>query len=181
MLEALLTDLLATHEVHIITTRDARLPPLALPVSVMEVSNDPWSLWQRCIKNADLVWLIAPETDGMLEKMTSLVPPAKLIGCTQQAVSVAASKYATAQTLAALRIPVGQYLESGTGAQRLTALCGRNRTLVRAVQIRVASTVLRNAENGCRTAAPHRMSFSLFSRVLQPASPCCAIKAKPGC
>ncbi len=106
MLESLLTDLLATHEVQISTTRDARLPPLELPVSVMEVSNEPWGIWQRCIRNADLVWLIAPETDGVLERMTALVPPARLIGCTAQAVRVAASKYATAQTLAALRIPV---------------------------------------------------------------------------
>jgi len=106
MLEGLLTDLLATHEANIITTRDARLPPLELPVSVMEVSNEPWSLWQRCIKNADLVWPIAPETDGMLERMTSLVPPAKLIGSTPHAVRVAASKYATAQMLAALHVPV---------------------------------------------------------------------------
>ncbi|HEY7985928.1 MAG TPA: ATP-grasp domain-containing protein [Methylophilaceae bacterium] len=106
MLEALLADLLATHEVNIITSRDARLPPLTLPVSVMEVGNDPWSLWQHCIKNADLVWLIAPETDGVLEKMTTLVPPAKLIGCTPAAVKIAASKYATAQALTALNIPV---------------------------------------------------------------------------
>jgi predicted ATP-grasp superfamily ATP-dependent carboligase len=106
MLEALLQDLVATHELQIITTRDARLPSLTLPVSVMEIGNDPWSLWQRCIKNADLVWLIGPESDGVLEKMTAMVPPAKLIGCTPEAVRIAASKHATAELLAQQNIPV---------------------------------------------------------------------------
>jgi predicted ATP-grasp superfamily ATP-dependent carboligase len=106
MLKALLTDLLATNEVRVATSRDARLPMLGLPVAVEEVDKDPWSLWQRCIKNADLVWLIAPETDGVLEKLSRLVPTGKLIGCAPEAVKIAASKYATAQLLAQHQIPV---------------------------------------------------------------------------
>jgi predicted ATP-grasp superfamily ATP-dependent carboligase len=56
--------------------------------------------------HADLVWLIAPESSGMLARMSALVPPGKLLGCPPQAITIAASKYATAQLLAQHNIPV---------------------------------------------------------------------------
>jgi predicted ATP-grasp superfamily ATP-dependent carboligase len=104
MLEALLADLLATDQVSVVTSRDVRLPPLKLPVSMVQVDTvqinaEPWPLWQQCIEHADLVWLIAPESGGMLEKMSRLVPAGKLLGCPPQAITIAASKYATAQWL----------------------------------------------------------------------------------
>lgn len=103
MLEALLADLLATDKVSVVTSRDARLPKLnphlELPVSVMKVDAEPWPQWQQCIAHADLVWLIAPESGGILEKMSRLVPAEKLLGCPPQAIKIAASKYATAQCL----------------------------------------------------------------------------------
>ncbi len=105
MLRALLQDLLDIPGVSLTISRDARLPPVSLPVDTMAVDQDPWTLWQDSIAQADLVWLIAPESDGMLERLTRMVPPEKLLGCDTASVSIAGSKLATAVVLAQHAIP----------------------------------------------------------------------------
>ena len=105
MLQALLSDLLALPGVEVIITRDARLPRLMLPVTT--ISIDPaaqlWRCWEDCIASADAVWPIAPESDGMLERLSRLVVAhgKVLIGSTPSAVATTASKSVTANTLAA--------------------------------------------------------------------------------
>ena len=98
MLEALLADLGEIPNLHLSTTRDARLPPLSIDSIV--VQDDPWPIWQQAIGLADLVWPIAPEADGVLEKLSSMVPAHKLIGSAPQSLGIAASKRATAAWLA---------------------------------------------------------------------------------
>lgn len=103
MLEALLSDLLAVPGIEVITTRDARLPPLSLPVQALPVSlkDDVWQRWEECIANADAVWPIAPETGGVLERLSRLVRTQgkMLLNSAPEAVMVTASKVATAQML----------------------------------------------------------------------------------
>ncbi|MFM9912785.1 MAG: ATP-grasp domain-containing protein [Methylophilaceae bacterium] len=100
MLKALLADLAEIPNLHLSTTRDARLSPLN--INIIQVSSDPWPIWQSAIDQADWVWPIAPETDGVLEKLSRMVPPHKLIGSAPQAIHIAASKHATAQHLNAI-------------------------------------------------------------------------------
>ncbi len=104
MLRALLRDLAALPEVELLTTRDQRLPPLPEAVRVEPVADgaDTWTVWRRCIDWAEAVWPIAPETDGVLERLSRLVLDQQrvLLGCRPEAVALTASKLATARHLA---------------------------------------------------------------------------------
>lgn len=104
MLHALLADLSEIPHLQLVTTRDARLPPIS--IDSIAVREDVWPIWQHAIDHADWVWPIAPETDGVLEKISRMVPPHKLIGSTPQAIHIAASKRATSAWLAQHNIPV---------------------------------------------------------------------------
>lgn len=111
MLQALLADLAAIPTCAIHTTRDARLLPLAGAFTSYPVSADCgniWALWEDCIRVADAVWPIAPESDGVLERLSRLaISHGKcLFGSAPQAVRLAASKRATAAALAAHSVPV---------------------------------------------------------------------------
>jgi predicted ATP-grasp superfamily ATP-dependent carboligase len=99
MLGALLADLLQLPDVEIATTRDPRLPVLNLPVRVEIAQENIWQHWSRCIAEADAVWPIAPESDGMLERISEMAADRKLLGCASEAVRLAASKRATALCL----------------------------------------------------------------------------------
>jgi len=114
MRDALLRDLFELkntvewHDVEVITTHDARLP---LPQHANQVipinhNDDVWQVWNRCIANADAVWPIAPETGGMLSRLTELVirHHKALFGCPLEAVNLAASKHATYQALRVAQI-----------------------------------------------------------------------------
>ena len=151
MLESLLSDLLELPGVELITTRDARLPPLQLPVEthIPQHADDVWPLWQRCISEADAVWPIAPESGGVLERLSIVAQSKMLLGCTPDAIRVAASKRATAQHLSRYGIPVvptfllsefkpqaGRHVakpDDGVGCEdtRLFDDCGRMRSWLR--------------------------------------------------
>jgi tyramine---L-glutamate ligase len=47
----------------------------------------------------DLVWLVAPETDGLLSQLHSAVPPARWLGCDAASIATASSKRATTERL----------------------------------------------------------------------------------
>ena len=105
-------------DVEIITAYDARLPPpqyanQAIPINH---NDDVWQVWSHCMANADAVWLIAPETDGVLSRLTELANKhhKALLGCSLEAVNLAASKHATYQALRAAGIcTVPTYLLAG--------------------------------------------------------------------
>lgn len=105
MLGALLADLCELSGIEVMTTRDPRLPPLSADVGVVRADEDVWSLWRQCIDQADAVWPIAPETDGLLERISGMAAN-KLLGCSPEAVRIAASKHQTAFHLARAGMPV---------------------------------------------------------------------------
>lgn len=100
MLRTLLADLLELPGVQLTTTRDVRLPTLRLPIRVIPVEGDPWPLWQRCIAAADALWPIAPESGGILQRLTALAREKLVLGCDADTIAIAASKHATARHLA---------------------------------------------------------------------------------
>lgn len=108
MLESLLADLLELPGLELVTTRDPRLHPLALPVTVKTMwrADDVWPLWRRCVDAADAIWPIAPESGGVLEKISTMAQSKKLLGCAPPAIRIAGSKHATASYLACHGIPV---------------------------------------------------------------------------
>ncbi|MGH8728151.1 MAG: ATP-grasp domain-containing protein [Burkholderiales bacterium] len=88
MLRALACDLSRTSGVVLITSRDARLTPLAFP-SVLD--------FERCMREAESVWPIAPETGGALEKISrdTLARGKTLLGSEPETVRICASKLET--------------------------------------------------------------------------------------
>ena len=94
MLEGILAMGMQVYVVH-----DPRLPapPSTCDVHILQPEEDPWQLWQQAVRDSDLVWLVAPESDGALERLSAMVLAENkgLLSCPPQAVALAASKYDT--------------------------------------------------------------------------------------
>jgi predicted ATP-grasp superfamily ATP-dependent carboligase len=101
MLQAVLADLHATPEVSVCVARDARLSALPSWCDVLAVDGSAWDRWADSLDPMDAVLPIAPETDGVLERLNGLVLAhgRQLLGCAPTAVHVAASKTRTAAEL----------------------------------------------------------------------------------
>lgn len=110
MLRALVKDLSDAPGVGVVLTRDHRLPKCDLPAEIrtIEASSDPWSVWRESVANADALWPIAPETGGILERLSTLavVNQRILLGSPPQAIRVTASKRQSAALLASRGVAV---------------------------------------------------------------------------
>jgi tyramine---L-glutamate ligase len=105
MLAALVKDVADVAGVSVVAARDARLrPPPSRNVSwkILPGDAEPWAAWADIIAQVDAVWPIAPETGGVLQRLSAMVHAQgkTLLGCPPSAVAVAASKLATARHLA---------------------------------------------------------------------------------
>lgn len=103
MLRALVKDLTDLPQLSVSAARDWRLPPLdgAVEHRWIAAGDDPWTVWRRCIAEADAVLPVAPETGGALERLTALVLQQErvLLGSRPDAVRRAASKLLTCRSL----------------------------------------------------------------------------------
>lgn len=110
MVRALTRDLLALPGVEVVLSRDSRLGPLDMStiMAMPSANDDVWRLWDRCIREADAVWPIAPEMGGILERLSALVLERGriLLGSRPGAVRVAGSKRAAAIYLRRHGVPV---------------------------------------------------------------------------
>jgi predicted ATP-grasp superfamily ATP-dependent carboligase len=109
MLGTLVGELAGIEGVHVIASRDPRLPPLAGCETLYPLPGEnPEELFVRGMTAADAVWPTAPESGGALERFGASVTAAgrTLLGCTRDAVRLAASKLATARALAGRGVPV---------------------------------------------------------------------------
>ncbi|WP_181376140.1 ATP-grasp domain-containing protein [Novimethylophilus kurashikiensis] len=105
MLEAMLHDIGAIPGVSLTTTRDIRLPVLEMAgIEVIQVAGDIDQCWTQCIDEADLVWAVAPESGGELQRLASMAQH-KWLGCSPEAIRLATSKSATAHRLRAHGVP----------------------------------------------------------------------------
>ena len=73
MRDALLKDL-SNLPYQVYTTADARLKPPnnVAKCIVVQPNKDIWKIWEAQIKRVDAVWIIAPETDGLLHYLTQI-------------------------------------------------------------------------------------------------------------
>lgn len=103
MLTALVKDLASLDGVEIVTTRDKRLPALRADADVLTIDTpgEFWPRWSELIRSADAVWPIAPESGGILSRISELSADAGrcLLGSDPAAVRLTTSKFATAQHL----------------------------------------------------------------------------------
>jgi predicted ATP-grasp superfamily ATP-dependent carboligase len=102
MVRALLRDLADTPGVEVFTARRPGLPPLSGIEQLVPLPGEsPFELYPRALASADAAWPIAPETDGVLERLSrqTLDLGKTLLGSPPHAVRAAASKYTTAAVL----------------------------------------------------------------------------------
>ncbi len=109
MLRALVDDLTVIPGVEVTVLRDARLVGnLSTSIHPVRTAAEFWPAFRRAAGEADAVWPIAPEQDGILGRVTQEVIRCDrtLLGCRPDAVDVATSKRATAQVLGRAGVPV---------------------------------------------------------------------------
>lgn len=110
MLRALVGDLSELCAVSVCMTRDARLPHDGLDAQVYCVENQAelQRAWTRLLDEVDAVWPIAPETGGLLARLSQEVLEAgpMLLGSRPAAVALTGSKFRTAHALTGHGIPV---------------------------------------------------------------------------
>ncbi len=95
MRDALLRDL-ESLPYELFITQDARLnSSLDLAnVEYIQANQDVWLKWEELIKQVDAVWIIAPETNGYLQKLTQLALKHQkmIIGCGLTTIDICRSK-----------------------------------------------------------------------------------------
>ena len=107
MRDALLRDLAALPGIELLLTCDPRVRlPLTGATLVIQDSDDAWQVWETAMRQADAVWLIAPESGGQLLHLTTLAERLGKVAISSSAAAVAltSSKYATCRHLLAAGI-----------------------------------------------------------------------------
>lgn len=108
MLRALVKDLAELPGLEVVITRDERLADPGLPAELRWIGDggEPWTAWRHHMSDVDVVWPIAPETGGVLERLSTLVLDCgrRLVGSSPAAVRLTASKRQTALHLSAAGI-----------------------------------------------------------------------------
>lgn len=108
MVAALVGDLVALDGIHVTLCWDNRLSPPSFPsdrVALFPVTpgEDPEARWLTAAALCDVVWPIAPESDGLLGHVAALFRSTgrSVVACAPDAIALASSKMATAARLAA--------------------------------------------------------------------------------
>jgi tyramine---L-glutamate ligase len=105
MWRALIEDLLAIPDVTVETVVDDRWfakTPASPRVHAWRVTDitETMKCWDSCLEDTDAAWIIAPECDGMLEKLVAAAPGSHyLFNATPEAIRLCADKFALAQHL----------------------------------------------------------------------------------
>ncbi|MEO5660287.1 MAG: ATP-grasp domain-containing protein [Polaromonas sp.] len=106
LLQALLADITLVSALYVSILRDPKLRPIDLPTSSVFVPftlTNAIDLIDGCIQDADAIWPLAPESNGVLEAISRRVLQHHkvLLGSTPAAVHLTGSKYRTSQALRA--------------------------------------------------------------------------------
>ena len=109
MRDAALHDFALIPNLEIVVTCDQRLaaPLDAHQVLIVDITLDVWAIWEECISLSDAVLLIAPETCGVLEKLTRLAEGLNkmVLGSNSSAIKLAGDKWLTYQSFISHQIP----------------------------------------------------------------------------
>lgn len=103
MRDAMVADLLRLHgcEVTVASASDCPAPPGRVACVAPDPGESAADFVARGAAGHDLVWLVAPETDGLLAQLQRRVGRDRWLGCSAEAIEVASSKSATTLRLAA--------------------------------------------------------------------------------
>ncbi|MDI1362392.1 ATP-grasp domain-containing protein [Methylotenera sp.] len=106
MRDALLADLIELDGYEIVMTHDARLAASPLVKSSLQVDNNFEVSFKNMLTQVDLVWLIAPESNGTLLKLSEMCYEADVIflGCEFDATLIGTSKSLACEALQEAKI-----------------------------------------------------------------------------
>ena len=103
MLKAMVNDLMNIPGMGVVVTRDWRLDALQGGVQTLRVrpGQQLESVLRRGMRNVDAIWPLAPESDGILERVVEMAAKAgvAVLACSSDAIRVTAMKSATAAAL----------------------------------------------------------------------------------
>ena len=102
MRDAIVADLLKLEVYAVSVATCALAPPVlapAMPVTP-HAGESAFDFVARHADSQDGVWLVAPETDGLLSQLQCRVDPARWLGCDSSAIKIASGKRATLTRLA---------------------------------------------------------------------------------
>lgn len=108
MRDALLKDIAVLNDYHIISCHDYRLQaPAQVQKSEAVTAGNFDQVFDELLLEADMVWLIAPETDGILLNLSQRCQKKNVlqIGCGLETIQVCSYKTRTAEALQAAGIP----------------------------------------------------------------------------
>lgn len=119
MRDAMVLDLLGSGDcaVTMATSPQSAGVPGAAPVTPHD-GESPRAFVARQAARHDAVWLVAPETGGLLAQLAACVAPARWLGCAPSAIALASSKRATVEHLAARGLPTPLAFAHDTSVQR---------------------------------------------------------------
>ena len=107
MRDAMVADLLQVPGCQVSAATCARAPVLqrgAVAVQA-EAGESPAAFVARKAATHDAVWLVAPETGGLLAQLHGAVPAERWLGCDAASIALASSKRATTECLTAHGVP----------------------------------------------------------------------------
>ncbi|MFG1463207.1 ATP-grasp domain-containing protein [Xanthobacter sp. DSM 24535] len=102
MRDAMVRDLEEIPGVQVVLCHDDRLTAPRADSLAVGAGDDAWAIWARLAGEAHVVWPVAPETDGLLERLVVLAGAggARVIASDLQALHIAGRKSLTAERLA---------------------------------------------------------------------------------
>ncbi|NKB36798.1 MAG: ATP-grasp domain-containing protein [Gammaproteobacteria bacterium] len=114
MVQALITDLQRVPDLEVFTCRDSRLSPIVESRQSIKENDDVPVIWQALMLEADLIWIIAPESNGELLRLTEMARTCGglVIACSPEAIRLASSKMNTYEFLRSKNyiVPETRYL-----------------------------------------------------------------------
>ena len=115
MRDAMVADLAAVDGVAVTCAVCGDGDPIAARVQAARRRPDepPADFLRRQASLHDLVWVVAPESDGMLRALSLAVEEPQWLGCSPKAIEIAGSKRATALQLLAAGIAATEPLDAG--------------------------------------------------------------------
>lgn len=103
MRDALLQDFADTAKLEVMTTYDVRLPKPgnAAQAIAIDANTDPEAIWRTMLNECDAALIVAPETGGVLGKLTGMIDAANKLnlGSHLAAVQIASDKHMTYEVL----------------------------------------------------------------------------------
>jgi tyramine---L-glutamate ligase len=109
MLHALLDDIAREQHIHVSVLRDPSLASIDQHKGISIIAlrhQNAMEMVDECIRQADAIWPLAPESNGLLESISKriLLHNKVLLGCSPAAIHLTSSKYRTALALKAAGI-----------------------------------------------------------------------------